>query len=138
MSVGCAKTAAVLSVLYAGVNAHQLLAVFADVREKARLFSEIAGGAGGPSRLRLVRALFYLAAPLAYLWSMVCAGLPGAFLIAAGAKFWLSSFVGLRTERRLLRGEEYRARDHRLARVDALLNIALAAGAVWLILAMWA
>jgi hypothetical protein len=137
MSVTCAKSAAVFSVIYAGVNAHQLFANFDHVREKARLFSEIAAGEGAPARLRIVRALFYLAAPLLYLWTMVCAGLPGVFLVAAGAKFWLSSFLGLRTEHRLLRGEEYRARDHRLARADAILNIALAAGAVWLILKAW-
>jgi hypothetical protein len=138
ISVTCAKTAAVFSVIYAGVNAHQLLANFADVREKAKQFSEIAAGEGGTARLRIVRARFYLAAPLAYLWTMVCAGLPGPFLIAAGAKFWMSSFIGIRTEHRQLRGEDYGARDHGAARFDAMLNIALAIGAVWLILARWA
>jgi hypothetical protein len=87
--------------------------------------------------LRLVRALFYLAAPLAYLWSLIGAGLPGFFLVAAGAKFWMSSFVGIRTEHRLLRGEDYSRGDHRLSRVDAVLNVILAAAAVWLLLRIW-
>lgn len=137
MSLACAKVAAVLSVVYAGVNAYQLTARLEDVREKARLFAEVAGGGESSGRLRLVRALFYLAAPLAYLWSLVCAGLPGALLIAAGLKFWMSSFVGIRTERRLLRGQEYGTGDHTLSRVDAGLNLALAAAAVWLILERW-
>jgi hypothetical protein len=137
MSVSCAKSAAVFSVIYVGVNAHQLFANFDRVREKARLFAEIAAGEGTPARLRIVRALFYLAAPLLYLWTMVCAGLPGAFLVAAGAKFWLSSFLGMRTEHRLLRGGEYGSGDHRLARADAVLNITLGVGAIWLILRVW-
>jgi hypothetical protein len=137
MSVGCAKTAAVFSVLYAGVNLHQLLAHFDAVREKARLFSEIAAGQGGSLRLRLVRALFYLAAPLAYLWSLMCAEVPGLFLVIAGAKFWVSSFVGIRTEHRLVRGEEYSLRDHHVSRVDAVLNLALAGSAIWMVLNRW-
>jgi hypothetical protein len=138
MSLTCAKTAAVFSVIYAGANAHQLLSNFESVREKARQFSEIAGGEGGPARLRVVRALFYLAAPLLYLWSLLCAGLPGVFLIAAGAKFWVSSLVGMRSEARLLRGGEYGRRDHWTARADAAANLLLAAAAVWLILRAWA
>jgi hypothetical protein len=138
MSVGCAKTAAVFSVIYAGVNLYQMLAHFDDVRDKAKMFAEIAAGEGGTGRLRVVRALFYLAAPLLYLWTLICAGLPGAFLVTAGAKFWISSFIGVRTEHRLIRGEEYSTRDHNISRIDAAANIALAAGAVWLILATWA
>jgi hypothetical protein len=58
-------------------------------------------------------------------------------LIAAGLKFWISSLLGLRTEHRLIRGEEYRAGDHRSARVDAAANIALASVAVALLLRRW-
>lgn len=137
MSLTCAKTAAVFSVLYAGANAHQLFESFESVREKARLFSEIAAGDGGTGRLRLVRVLFYLAAPLLYLWTMVCAGLPGALLIAAGVKFWVSSWLGVRAEKRLLQGREYRRRDYWTARSDAAVNVVLAAAAVWFLLATW-
>jgi hypothetical protein len=137
MSLLSAKFAAVLSVVYAGVNLHQLLAGYAQVREKAQMFSEIAAGQGGTFRLRLVRALFYLVAPLTYLYTMIGAGLPGIFLVAAGAKFWMSSFAGIRTEHRLLRGQEYRPGDHLLARVDAALNITLAATAIWLLIKIW-
>jgi len=132
-----AKFAAVIAVVYAGMNLHQLLSNYEHVREKARLFSEIAAGAGGSIRLRVVRALFYLAAPLLWLMTMIGAGLPGLFLVAAGAKFWMSSFAGIRTEHRLLRGQEYTRGDHLLSRIDASLNIALAATAVWLILLRW-
>lgn len=137
MSLACAKAAAVLSVVYAGVNVYQLTARLESVREKARLFAAVAGGEGASGRLRFVRALFYLAAPLFYLWALVCADLPGLLLIAAGLKFWMSSFLGIRTEQRLLRGMDYEARDHAFARLDAALNIALAAAAVWWILRVW-
>lgn len=137
MSLACAKTAAVFSVIYAGANAYQLLVRYASAREKARLFSEIAGGGGGTLSLRLVRGLFYLAAPIAYLWALICAGLPVVFLIAAGVKFWVSSLLGVRMEGRLLRGKEYRERDHLASRLDALANLAVAIAAVWLILARW-
>ena len=137
MSLFQAKLAAVLSVVYAGLNVYQCTSGYEAVKEKARLFSEVAAGEGGSWRLRLVRALFYLAAPLIYLGTMVGAGLPGVFLVVAGAKFWMSSFVGIRTEHRLLRGEEYSRKDHTLSRIDAVLNVALAVGAVWLVLRVW-
>jgi hypothetical protein len=136
-SLEYAKAAAVLSVVYAGANLFPIWARFEEVRKKAAQFALIAAGALGTGRLRLVRALFYLVAPLIYLWSMMSAGLPVAFLAVAGAKFWLSSLLGLRTEQRLLRGEEYRPRDHALSRLDALANVGLAAAAVWLIFARW-
>jgi hypothetical protein len=136
-SLAYAKAASVLSVLYAGANVYPLWARFRDVREKALQFAAIAGGAGGSGRLRVVRALFYLAAPLVYLWTLMNAGLPVLFLAAAGSKFWLSSFFGLRTEHRLLHGGDYRTRDHVLSRLDALANVALAVLAVWLIVRRW-
>ncbi len=137
MSLFQAKLMAVFSVIYAGINVYQFTSAYDAVREKAHLFAEIAGETGVSWRLRFVRALFYLAAPLAYLWTMIGAGLPGPFLVAAGAKFWMSSFTGLRTEHRLLRGEEYTPRDHAVARFDALLNITLACAAIWLVLNLW-
>jgi len=137
MSLACAKTAAVFSVVYAGINAYQLWADYAAVREKARLFSEIASAEGAAVRLRIVRGLFYVAAPLAYLWTMLCAGLPTVFLAVAGLKFWVSAFLGVRAEARLLRGLEYTLSDHRSAKLDALANVGLAAAAVWVILRTW-
>lgn len=137
MSLACAETAAVFSVIYAGANVYQLLVRYESAREKARQFSEIAGGGRSPASLRVMRALFYLGAPIAYLWAMICAGLPGPFLIAAGAKFWVSSFVGMRTEGRLLRGAEYAERDHAVSRFDAIANLAVAATAVWFVLKIW-
>ena len=136
-SLEYAKAASVLSVVYAGANVYPLWARFEDVRQKAVQFAVIAAGATGSGRLRLVRALFYLAAPLAYLWTLMGAGLPVVFLAGAGAKFWLSSLLGLRTEQRLLRGEDYRARDHAWSRADALANLALAVGAVLLVFKRW-
>jgi hypothetical protein len=137
MSLFQAKLMAVFSVVYAGVNFYQLTANYDAVKEKARLFSEIAAGDGGSWRLRFVRALFYLITPLVYLYTMIGAGLPGLFLVTAGAKFWMSSFIGIRTEHRLIRGEEYALKDHRLARVDAVLNMTLAGVAIWLVLRVW-
>jgi hypothetical protein len=137
MSLGCAKTAAVFSVIYAGTNVYQLLVRYESAREKARMFSEIAGGGQSPASLRIIRALFYLAAPIAYLWALICAEVPGTFLVAAGLKFWVSSLLGMRTEGRLLRGAEYLERDHWITRIDSAVNIAVAACAVWLILQNW-
>lgn len=134
-SLDWAKAAAVLSVIYAGANVYQSWSRFEETRDKAAEFAAVAAGGGGP--LRLTRAVFYLGAPLLYLWSLLAAGLPAAFLAAAGVKFWISSLLGLRTEHRLIRGEEYRAVDHRRARVDALANIALAGVAIALLLRRW-
>jgi hypothetical protein len=136
-SLEYAKAAAVLSVVYAGANIYPLWARFEDVREKAVQFAVIAAGNGGSGRLRVVRALFYLAAPLVYLWTLMGAGLPVLFLAVAGAKFWLSSLLGLRTEQRLLHGGTYRVRDHAWSRLDALANAALAVAAVLLVFRRW-
>ena len=132
-----AKISVVLSVVYAGANLYPLWARFEDVRDKALQFAVIAAGAGGSGRLRVVRGLFYLAAPLVYLWSLMSAGLPVVFLAVAGSKFWLSSMLGLRTEQRLLRGGEYRTRDHLFSRADAVANVTLAVVAVVLIFRRW-
>lgn len=137
MSLAWAKTAAVLSVVYAGINVYQMLADYDAVREKARMFAEIAAEEGAAARLRIVRGLFYVAAPLAYLWTLLSAGLPVPFLVLAGAKFWVSAFLGVRAEARLLRGHDYEPGDHRSARLDAIANIGLAGLAVWLILQAW-
>jgi hypothetical protein len=133
-----AKSAAVLSVIYGGANAHQFLSCYADVRAKSRVFAEMVAEAGGSvARLRAVRAVLYLVAPLCYLWALRGAGIPGAFLAVTGAKFGVSSLLGIGTEKRILRGGDYRLLDHRLARIDAVLNLTLAALAVWLILKAW-
>ncbi len=138
MTLLAAKVAAVLSVIYAGANAYQLFSRYDEVREKSRVFADLVEAAGGAGfRLRAVRALFYLLAPLCYLWALLWAGVPVAFLLVAGAKLGVSSFLGIGTEKKLLRGGEYTARDHGVARLDAALNIALAAAAVWLILRAW-
>jgi hypothetical protein len=136
-SLEYAKAAAVLSVVYAGANVYPLWARFEDVRAKAVQFAVIAAGNAGSGRLRVVRALFYLAAPLVYLWTLMGAGLPVLFLAVAGAKFWISSLLGLRTEQRLLRGGEYRPRDHAWSRADALANAGLAVAAVLLVFKRW-
>ena len=128
-----AKIAAVLSVIYAAANLYQLTASLEDVRRRARQFADVAADAENSGRLRVIRALFYLGAPLLYLAALLGAALPVPFLAAAAAKFWVSALYGLATERRLLRGEEYRERDHRFSRLDAMLNLALAAGAVVLL-----
>jgi len=132
-----AKAASVLSVVYAGANVYPLWARFEDVRRKAVQFAVIAAGAGGSGRLRFIRALFYLIAPLVYLWTLMESGLPVVFLAVAGAKFWVSSLLGLRTEQRLMRGEEYRMRDHVFSRLDALANVLLALGAILLVFRRW-
>ena len=132
--LACAKLAAVLSVFFGGMNLHQVFAKIEKVRMRVKQFQAVAGDPENSARLRLVRAFFYLGAPLGYLGALLGAGLPTVFLSAAAAKLWLSALLGLSTERRLLRGGDYRPRDHFLSRLDAGLNLALAAGAVRLLL----
>ena len=132
--LACAKVAAVLSVFFGGINLHQLWTNLENVRARVKQFQAVAGDPANSARLRLVRMFFYLGAPLGYLGALLGAGLPTVFLSAAAAKLWLSAWLGLSTERRLLRGGEYRPRDHFLSRLDAGFNLALAAAAVRLLL----
>ncbi len=137
MSLGCAKTAAVFSVIFAGINVYQMTAGYHGVREKAAAFSEIVRETGAYGRVAFMRMLLYVVAPLIYLWTLLCAGLPLAFLIAAAVKFWLSSFLGIWTERKLIAGMDYAPADHVRARADAAANLVLGAAAIWLILSLW-
>lgn len=129
-----AKASAVLSVFYAGMNVVQLWSGYEDVRMRAEQFAVVAGDPGHAARLRTMRFLFYFALPMLFLGAFIGADLPAVFLMAAFLKFWASALLGLATERRLLRGREYRRRDHGLSRFDALLNIFMAAGTVVLLL----
>lgn len=130
----CAKAAAVTSVFYFGVNVYQLLAKLDDVRARARQFAAVAGDGANAARLRAVRMFFYFGAPMAYLGMLLGAAMPTAFLIAAASKFWVSALLGLGIEQRILRGVEYSGWNHRLSRLDAILNLALAGGVIWLVL----
>ena len=132
--LACAKLAAVLSVFFGGMNLHQLFARLENVRTRVGQFQAVAGDPANAARLRLVRMFFYLGAPLGYLGALLGAGLPAAFLMTAASKLWLSALLGLSTERRLLRGGDYRSRDHFLSRLDAVFNLVLAAAAVRLLL----
>jgi len=129
-----AKASAVLSVVYAGVNVMQLWSGYPEVKIRAEQFAQVAADPVHAARLRTMRFLFYVALPLLFLGTFLGAELPVVFLLAAFLKFWTSAFLGLATERRLLQGQEYRARDHRLSRFDALLNISMAVGTILLLL----
>jgi len=133
--LGYAKAAAVLSVVYAGMNIFQVLSGLEDVRRRAAQFRAVAGDPEQAGRLVFIRALFYLGLPLLYLGTLLGAGIPEIVLFAAGGKLWLSTILGLAVERRLLRGGEYRPRDHLLSRLDACLNLLMTAAVILFLLA---
>ena len=129
-----AKLGAVMCVFYAGANIFQLWARFEEVRQRAQQFATIAGDPANAARLVWIRSLFYFGIPVAFIVIFFGAGLPAGFLLASGCKFSMSAGLGLRAERRVLAGNDYRSLDHRLSRLDALLNLMVAAAAVLLLL----
>ena len=132
--LGYAKAAAVLSVVYAGMNIFQVLSGLEDVRRRAAQFRAVATDPEQAGRLLFIRALFYLGLPLLYLGTLLGAGIPDIVLFVVGSKLWLSTILGLAVERRLLRGGEYRPRDHLLSRLDACFNLLMTAMVVLLLL----
>ena len=121
-----AKIGALLSVLYALTNVYQLLVSLEQIRERIQDFTKVAGDLENANRLQAIRGLFYFGLPLAFMAVLMAAKVPFLFLALVAIKFWLSAGLGLWTEKRLLKGNTYGITDHRLYRLDAFLNLAVA------------
>jgi hypothetical protein len=130
-----AQAAAITLVFFAGISLYQLTASHAELEEKAMRFADVATE-GGHGALRLVRWVAYGVLPLLFIAILLAAGMPMLALAAAALKIMLTSAISLHIEERVLQGEGYSPERHRIARLDSLANVALAAALIYYLLAL--
>lgn len=128
-----AKFALVLTVIYAGLNVHQLTSSHAHLNAKIEEFRKVlAESETAPGLIRL-NFFFYLVLPLLYLILLRAAGVAEWALIVMSMKFAVTAGLDVRSERRIIAGEAYTPMQHSVSRVDNVFNL-LAASAVVLLL----
>ena len=125
------KLSAVLTVLYAGLNLHQLTSSYAYLLEKIAQFRAVLADSKGAAGLIRLNLVFYVAIPLAYLGLLSQAAIESWVLGALTLKFAFTAFMDIRAERRILVGGEYSPFQHAVSRIDNLLNLAAAAGVIY-------
>jgi hypothetical protein len=124
------KFAVVITVLYAGLNLHQLTSSYVHLNSKIEEFRKVLAEtetAPGLIRLNLV---FYVVLPLLYLILLRVAGVAEWALIALAMKFAVTAGMDVRSERRIIAGEAYTPMQHAVSRVDNVFNLAAAAAVV--------
>jgi hypothetical protein len=128
-----AKVSIVLTVLYAGLNVHQLTSTHAYISEKVERFrAALAGSDGNPALVRL-NLVFYVVLPLAYLAVLKVSEMKTGALCALAAKFACTAVMDIRSERRILAGGDYTPFHHAISRIDNTANLAAAASILYLL-----
>lgn len=121
------KISALITVLYAGLNIHQLTSSYNYMLEKANEFRMAIAEAGGDRRLVRLNLFVYVAIPVGYLALLRFSTFEGKFLTLLGLKFAITAGLDLWVESTLLSDREYSRIQHYCSRVDNLLNLAAAA-----------
>ena len=124
------KLSAVLTVLYAGLNLHQLTSSYAYLLEKIAQFRAVLADSQGAAGLIRLNLVFYVAIPLAYLGLLRQAAIAPWVLGALALKFAFTAIMDIRAERRILAGGGYSPFQHAVGRIDNVLNLAAAAGVI--------
>jgi hypothetical protein len=128
-----AKLSAVLTVLYAGLNVHQLTSSYAYIADKIDQFrAALAESEAVPALVRL-NLVFYVVLPLAYLAVLKVSEMRSGVIVLLAVKFALTASMDILSERRILAGGEYTPFQHAVSRVDNILNL-LASSAVLCVL----
>jgi hypothetical protein len=125
------KLCAVLTVLYAGLNLHQLTSSYAHLQGKIEQFRAALAQAQGASGLIRLNLLFYVALPIAYLSLLWVSRVEPWVLGLLAIKLAVTAAIDIRAERRIVANGEYTPMQHGLSRVDNAFNLAAAAGVVY-------
>lgn len=128
------KIAAILTVLYAGINIHQLTSSYGYLQTKAEEFRSAITEAGGFPRLARLNLLFYIVLPFSYLTLLRCSSLHFRILAIIALKFMLTASLDLWIEKTILTGKNYSSTQHNLSRLDNLLNITSATAIIYYLL----
>jgi hypothetical protein len=129
-----AKLSAVLTVLYAGLNVHQLTSSYAYITEKIDQFrAALAESEGIPALVRL-NLVFYVALPVAYLAVLKVSEMRTGVIALLALKFAFTAAMDILSERRILAGGEYTPFRHAVSRADNVLNLLACAGVLCVLL----
>jgi hypothetical protein len=120
------KLSAVITVLYAGLNLHQLTSSFASLLAKAEEFRLAVIAEGGVPRLSRLNILFYAILPFTYLLLLRFSDIQAELLAVLLAKFFITAILDLWVEKSIITGRNFSITQHYLSRLDNLLNIAAA------------
>ncbi len=124
------KLSAVLTVLYAGMNLHQLTSSYAYLLGKIDQFRALLAQTGGGSGLIRLNLLFYVLFPVAYLALLRVAAVEPWVLGLLTAKFAFTAWMDIRAERRIVAGLGYTPRQHTASKIDNVLNLIAAAAVI--------
>ncbi|MDB5048883.1 MAG: hypothetical protein JWO30_1954 [Fibrobacteres bacterium] len=128
------KLSAVITVLYAGMNLHQLTSSYAYLSEKIEQFRALLAQSEGSSGLIRLNIVFYAVLPIVYLAMLRVSEVESRVLGALAIKFAYTAFMDIRAERRIMVGGEYSPRQHAFSRIDNVLNLAAAAGVIYVLM----
>jgi hypothetical protein len=128
-----AKLSAVLTVIYAGMNIHQLTSSYAYLLDKIAQVREFLDQSGAAPRLIRLNLFFYVLLPGIYLALLRAASMGTWALVLLAAKFALTAAMDIRAERRIVAGLGYTVLQHRFSRIDNIANLATAAAVLYLL-----
>ena len=128
------KLSAVITVIYAGMNLHQLTSSHAYLVEKIEQFRFALAETEAVPRLLRLNLVFYVALPIAYLSLLRVSAVAGWVLAALALKFAVTATMDIRAERRIVAGEGYTPMQHTVSRIDNVLNILTATGVIFFLL----
>jgi hypothetical protein len=132
-----AKISAVLTVLFAGLNVHQITCSYEYLLDKIEEFKSAISEEGDLPRLARVNVFFYLVLPSLYLLLLKMSALTLPVLALLALKFLASASLGIWTEKSILAGNSYSPLKHNLSRLDNALNLAAAGGVIWSLVISW-
>jgi hypothetical protein len=129
-----AKLAIVITVIYAGMNLHQLTSSHAYLVEKIEEFRLALAEMEAAPRLMRLNLVFYVALPMVFLAVLHAASVAEGILAALAIKFAVTAGLDIRSERRILAGLGYTPMQHGVSRLDNAVNLAAAAATAYLLL----
>ncbi len=125
------KIAIVVTVIFAGLNAHQLTLSYAYFSERIQEIKKVMGEGEEFSRIRWASFILYFALPGIYLLLLRLAEIAPALLFAGVAKFAATATLGIYTEQTVFYGKGYDAKLHFAGKVDNALNVLYSAAVVY-------
>ncbi|MDQ3000244.1 MAG: hypothetical protein M3Y08_03110 [Fibrobacterota bacterium] len=128
------KLAAVLTVIYAGINLHQLTLSYGHLLAKIAELRTIMAESEMTPRLIRLNLVFYVVAPIAYLTLLRVSHVEHWVLVLLALKFSITATLDIRVERKIMAGEDYTPLQHRFSRIDNVFNLSAAAFIIYLLL----
>ncbi len=127
------KFSVVLTVIYAGLNIHQVTSSYEYLLSKAAEFRSILAEAEGIPKLARLNIFFYVVLPFSYLLLLSYTGLPNFIVVILAIKFITTALLDIWFEKRILTEKDYTITHHNISRMDNLLNIGAAVMILWII-----